>query len=89
VPFVSSLQFSHRAASFPILRQASLYAATEEVNIINSHPIKEGLVAFRYQFESSRARLGFVGSSGALEAVLSTDEAILIIQRRQHIILQP
>jgi hypothetical protein len=31
--------------------------ATEEANIINSHPIKEGLVAFRRQFESSQVRL--------------------------------
>jgi hypothetical protein len=28
--------------------------AIEEAEIINSHPIKEGLVAFRRQFESSR-----------------------------------
>jgi hypothetical protein len=35
--------------------------ATKQANIINSHPIKEGLVAFRHQFESSQARLGFGG----------------------------
>ncbi|KAH6661848.1 hypothetical protein B0J14DRAFT_312897 [Halenospora varia] len=47
--------------------------ATEEANIINSHPIKEGLVAFRHQFESSQARLGFVGLSHAVEDILSAE----------------
>ncbi|KAG9240328.1 hypothetical protein BJ878DRAFT_571127 [Calycina marina] len=50
-------------------------AAIEEANIINSQPIKEGLVAFCHQFESSRARLGFVGSSRAIEDILSTESA--------------
>jgi hypothetical protein len=49
--------------------------ATEEANIINSHPIKDGLVAFRHQFESSQARLGFVGSSPAVEDNLSAESA--------------
>jgi hypothetical protein len=48
---------------------------TEEANIINSHPIKEGLVAFRHQFESSQAHLGFVGSSRAVEDILSAESA--------------
>jgi hypothetical protein len=49
--------------------------ATEEANIINSHPIEEGLVAFRHQFESSQAHLGFVGSSRAVEDILSAESA--------------
>jgi hypothetical protein len=47
--------------------------ALEEADIINNHPIKEGLVTFHHQFESSRARLGFVGSSPAVENILSTE----------------
>ena len=39
--------------------------ATEEAEIINSHPIKEGLVDFRRQFESSRA----------IEDILSAESA--------------
>ncbi|PQE34089.1 ATP binding protein [Rutstroemia sp. NJR-2017a WRK4] len=35
---------------------------TEEVEIINSHPIKEGLVAFRLQFESSHLVLDLIGA---------------------------
>jgi hypothetical protein len=47
--------------------------ATEEGNIINSHPIREGLVAFHHQFELSRVRQGFVGST--LEDILSAESA--------------
>ncbi|KAM3064675.1 hypothetical protein ACMFMF_011836 [Clarireedia jacksonii] len=39
--------------------------ATEEAEIINSYPMKEGLVAFRRQFESSRA----------IEDILSAESA--------------
>ncbi|XMA19892.1 hypothetical protein WAI453_012683 [Rhynchosporium graminicola] len=53
--------------------------ATEEANIINNHPIKEGLVAFRHQFDSSQAHLGFVGSSRAVEDILSTESASDIV----------
>ena len=49
--------------------------ALEEAGIINNHPIKEGLLAFCHQFESSRARLGFVGSSIIVEDILSTESA--------------
>ena len=49
--------------------------ATEEADIINNHPINEGLVAFRHQFESSQARLGFVESSRTAEDVLSAESA--------------
>jgi hypothetical protein len=49
--------------------------ATEEADIISSHPIKEGLVAFRHQFDSSQARLGFVGSSHAIKDILSAKSA--------------
>ena len=49
--------------------------ATDEADIINNHPIKEGLAAFRHQFESSQARLGFIGSSRAVEDILSAKEA--------------
>jgi len=42
----------------------------KETNIINSHPTKDGLAAFCHQFESSRARLGFVESFGVVESVL-------------------
>ncbi|KAH6702145.1 hypothetical protein BKA61DRAFT_681413 [Leptodontidium sp. MPI-SDFR-AT-0119] len=49
--------------------------ALEEADIINNHPIKDGLVYFRHQFESSRARLGFLGSFRAVEDILSTESA--------------
>jgi hypothetical protein len=49
--------------------------ATEEANIINSHPIKEGLVTFRHQFKSSQAHLSFAGSSRAVEDILSAESA--------------
>ncbi|PQE09263.1 serine threonine- kinase Sgk2 protein [Rutstroemia sp. NJR-2017a BBW] len=49
--------------------------ATEEAEIINSHPIKEGLVAFRRQFESSQVRLSFVELSRAIEDILSAESA--------------
>ncbi|PQE07985.1 hypothetical protein CJF30_00011335 [Rutstroemia sp. NJR-2017a BBW] len=49
--------------------------AIEEPDIINSHPIKEGLVAFRRQFESSQVRLSFVELSRAIEDILSAESA--------------
>jgi len=49
--------------------------ATEEANLINSHPIKEGLVAFRHQFESFQAHLDFVGLSRAIGDILSAESA--------------
>ncbi|PQE05362.1 hypothetical protein CJF30_00011279 [Rutstroemia sp. NJR-2017a BBW] len=43
--------------------------------VLPGHPIKEGLVAFRRQFESSQARLSFVESSRAIEDILSAESA--------------
>lgn len=48
--------------------------AAEEADIINNYPINEGLVAFRHQFGSSQARLGFAGSSRAAD-ILSAESA--------------
>ncbi|KAI1655018.1 hypothetical protein F4813DRAFT_392009 [Daldinia decipiens] len=46
---------------------------TEEADVVNSHPIKDGLVAFCHQFKSSRARLDVIESSTAIEEVLSAE----------------
>jgi hypothetical protein len=50
--------------------------ATEDADTIKSYPIKQGLAAFRHQFESSQARLGFVGSSRAIEDILSAESGL-------------
>jgi hypothetical protein len=49
--------------------------ATEDADIIHSYPIREGLVAFRRQFRFSQESLGFVGSSRAVENILSAESA--------------
>jgi len=46
--------------------------ATKEANIINNHPIKEGLVAFRHQFKSTCTDLSIAASSDAVQVVFST-----------------
>ena len=67
--FILASHYPSLISSWHTIRLAM--EALEEADIINNHPIKEGLVAFRHQFESSRTRLDFVGS--AVADVLSTE----------------
>jgi hypothetical protein len=47
--------------------------ATEEADLINSNPIKEGLVAFRQPLQSAQAHLGFDES---LRSIFTISEMI-------------
>ncbi|APA16230.1 hypothetical protein sscle_16g110000 [Sclerotinia sclerotiorum 1980 UF-70] len=62
--------------------------ATEEAEIINSHPIKEGLVAFRRQFESSRAIEDILSAESASDLVLDLIVALQTFPAA-HILCSP
>ncbi|KAJ8065090.1 hypothetical protein OCU04_005803 [Sclerotinia nivalis] len=54
-----------------------LMANISNLDIISSHPIKDGLCAFRRRFESIRINLGVVESSNTVQAVLSAATGIV------------